>query len=76
MGEKENNAEKDRQVKSAERLTAKNSLLYQEDETARLQVKDELETLKFSVERCATDLEKTKATNKQLAKNTKDSKKK
>ena len=74
--EKENNFEVDKKQKAAERLAAKIRLDYQTCETNRLQVKDELETLKYSVDRSATDLESARGQSAQLTKEIKDKRKK
>lgn len=73
--EKENNYEMDRKQKAAERLAAKIRLDCQTAETTRLQVKDELETLKYSVDRSAMDLESARSRSAQLSKDIKDKRK-
>lgn len=74
--EKENNQEMDKKLKNAERMAAKNRLDYQAAETTRLQVRDELETLKYAVDRMAADLESTRGQNTQLGREIKDKRKK
>lgn len=74
--EKENNKEIDKKLTGAERVAAKFRLEYQDSETARLQVKDELETLKYAVDRMAADLESTRGKSTQLTKEIKDKRKK
>lgn len=74
--EKENNYEMDRKLTASERLSAKNRLEYQATETARIQVKDELETLKYSVDRTAADLESNRGRSAHLTKEIKDKRKK
>lgn len=74
--EKDNNYEIDKKQKGAERLNAKIRLDYQTAETNRLQVRDELETLKYAVDRSATDLESARGQSVQLSKNTTDKRKK
>lgn len=74
--EKENNNEMDKKLKGAERMAAKNRLDYQTAETTRIQVKDELETLKYAVDRMAADLESTRGRSTQLSKDIKDKRKK
>ncbi len=51
---------------------AKCRLQYQEAESARVQLKDELETLKYSVEREANDLDKAKSERRQLSRDVED----
>ncbi|XP_072033774.1 coiled-coil domain-containing protein 39-like [Amphiura filiformis] len=55
--EMENNQEEQKKIQATDRLAAKLRLDYQGNETQRIQFQDELETLKFTVERTATDLE-------------------
>lgn len=55
--EMENNKELEKKIGSQERLAAKMRMQYQEHENNRMQLEDELETLKYTVERTATDLE-------------------
>ena len=74
--EKENNNEMDKKLKSAERMAAKNRLDYQSSETTRIQVKDELESLKYAVDRMAADLESTRGQSTHLSKEIKDKRKK
>lgn len=74
--EKENNYEKDKKLKADERLAAKTRLDYQSYETTRIQVKDELETLKYAVDRSGADLESTRSRSIQLGKDIKDKRKK
>lgn len=70
--EKENNNEIDKKLKAAEKLAAKNRLEYQASEGTRIQVKDELETLKYTVDKCATDLESARGQSMHLGKEIKD----
>lgn len=72
--EKENNSEKEKSIQATERQVAKCRLQHQDVETARVQLKDELETLKFSVEREANDLDKAKSERKQLSRDVEDKK--
>lgn len=74
--EKENNNEMAKKQTGAERLAAKIRLDYQTAETTRLQVKDELETLKYSVDRSAADLDSSRGQSTQLSKEIKDKRKK
>ena len=74
--EKENNRETDKKMTVAERFAAKSRLEYQAAETARIQVKDELETLKYSVDRMSADLESTRGKSTQLSRDIKDKRKK
>lgn len=74
--EKENNYEMDKKQEAAERLSAKIRLDCQTAETTRLQVKDELETLKYSVDRSAADLESARGQSMQMSKDIKDRRKK
>ena len=45
---------------------------YQDAEASRIQFRDELETLKYSVDRAASDLESTRAQSKELTREIKD----
>ena len=74
--ENENNDEKDKKVTIAERVSAKKRLEYQEAETSRVQFKDELETLKYSVDRTAADLDSSRARSTHLSREIKDKRKK
>ena len=74
--EKRNNAEKDKKLNDAERQSAKMRLNYQDAEASRIQFRDELETLKYSVDRVASDLESTRAQSKELTREIKDRRKK
>ena len=74
--EKENNSEKDKKLKASERFAAKSRLEYQTTETARIQVKDEVETLKYSVDRTCAELESTRGQSTQLSREIKDKRKK
>ncbi|XP_041482554.1 coiled-coil domain-containing protein 39-like [Lytechinus variegatus] len=55
--EMENNQEQTKKIQATDRLAARLRLDYQDNENQRIQFADELETLKFTVERTATDLE-------------------
>ncbi|MBN3319607.1 CCD39 protein, partial [Atractosteus spatula] len=55
--EVENNKEYEKKISSAERLAARLRLEYQEQENNRMQLQDELESLKGTVDRTATDLQ-------------------
>ncbi|XP_075056680.1 coiled-coil domain-containing protein 39 [Mixophyes fleayi] len=55
--ESENNKEYEKKISVIERRTAKLRLDYQEQETVRGQLQDELDTLKGTVDRTATELE-------------------
>ncbi|XP_078420092.1 coiled-coil domain-containing protein 39 [Cetorhinus maximus] len=55
--ETENNKEFEKKISVNQRLSAKLRLEYQEHETNRLQLQNELDTLKSRVDRTATDLE-------------------
>ncbi|XP_039256465.2 coiled-coil domain-containing protein 39-like [Styela clava] len=59
--ESENNQEMEKKIASQERLAAKLRIQYQEHENNRMQLEDELDTLKYTVERTATDLESIKS---------------
>ena len=59
-----------------ERLAAKMRLEHQDSEAARAQFQDELETLKYSVDRTASDLESNRARSHQLTRDIKDKRKK
>eukprot|EP00058_Branchiostoma_floridae_P007967 XP_002593455.1 hypothetical protein BRAFLDRAFT_119531 [Branchiostoma floridae] len=63
--ETENNKEMEKKIGASERLAAKLRLEYQDLETQRIQFQDELETLKYTVERTASDLDsmRTQVTN-------------
>ena len=74
--EKKNNAEKEKKLSDAERLSAKMRLGYQDAEASRIQFRDELETLKYSVDRAATDLDSTRAQSKELTREIRDKRKK
>ena len=52
-----NNGELEKKHTIMERLVAKQRLEYNEAESSRLQFQDELETLKYTVDRTAADLE-------------------
>ncbi|XP_065888087.1 coiled-coil domain-containing protein 39-like [Dysidea avara] len=60
-GEIENNAEEERRLSQKIRQVAKYRLEYQDLENARIQYRDELETLKYSVDRVGTDYYTTRA---------------
>ncbi|KAK6195619.1 hypothetical protein SNE40_001008 [Patella caerulea] len=64
----ENNTEQEKKISIAERTSARIRLELQEAETQRLQFQDELDTLKRTVDRTATDLESTRSTVSQLKK--------
>ncbi|XP_071508551.1 coiled-coil domain-containing protein 39-like [Diadema antillarum] len=53
----ENNQEQTKKIQGTDRLAARLRLDYQDNENQRIQFADEMETLKFTVERTATDLE-------------------
>ena len=72
--EKGNNVEKEKMLQTTERQVAKCRLQLQSDESSNTQLKDELETLKFTVEREATDLDKAKSERKQLGRDMEDKK--
>uniref|UniRef100_A0A7M5X734 Coiled-coil domain-containing protein 39 n=2 Tax=Clytia hemisphaerica TaxID=252671 RepID=A0A7M5X734_9CNID len=55
-----NNKEKEKKISMAERNAAKLRLEYQNIENSRQQFQDELETLKYKVDRTAKDLESTR----------------
>lgn len=55
-----NNQEKEKKVGVAERQAAKLRLEYQDAEQIRIQFQDELDTLKYTVDRTARDLESTR----------------
>lgn len=55
-----NNNEKEKKISAAERIAAKLRLQYQNVENARLQFEDELETLKYTVDRTAKDLDNSR----------------
>ncbi|XP_053316175.1 coiled-coil domain-containing protein 39 [Spea bombifrons] len=61
----DNNKEYEKKISSSERQAAKLRLDYQEQESLQNQLKDELDTLKVTVDRTATDLEimRTQVTN-------------
>lgn len=75
-GERKNNTEKEKKLNTTERLATKMRLEYQDSEAARVQFQDELETLKYSVDRTAGDLESTRAKSHQLTREIKDKRKK
>nr|CAB3228550.1 coiled-coil domain-containing protein 39-like [Phallusia mammillata] len=58
--EMENNQEMDKKIAFQERLAAKLRIDLQEHENTRTQLQDELDTLKYTVERTASDLEAMK----------------
>lgn len=60
-GEIENNTEKERTLNADIRKVAKSRLDFQDAENSRIQFRDELETLKYSVDRVGTDLYTTRA---------------
>lgn len=64
----ENNKEQEKKISLAERLSAKFRIDYQEAETQRVQFQDELDALKRTVDRTATDLEVTRSQVSQLKK--------
>jgi chromosome segregation ATPase len=72
-GEKRNNEEKEKSLGVMERKVAKARLTYQESESARLAFKNELETLKYSVDRAGSDLEKARYESSHLTRQIKDS---
>ncbi len=74
--EKENNYEMDKKLKTSERFAAKSRLELQAAETARIQVKDEVETLKYSVDRTGAELESTRGQSAHLSREIKDKRKK
>ena len=74
--EKQNNDEKEKKVNIAERVSAKRRLDYQDAETARIQFKDELETLKRSVDRTAADLDDARTKSTHLSREIKDKRRK
>ncbi|KAJ8030943.1 Coiled-coil domain-containing protein 39 [Holothuria leucospilota] len=55
--EMENNQEQQKQIQQTDRLAARLRQDHQQNENQRIQFQDEVETLKFTVERTATDLE-------------------
>lgn len=59
-------------LQATERQVAKCRLQLQGAEATKVQLKDELETLKFAVEREATDLDKAKSERKQLGRELED----
>jgi len=61
-------------LQTTERQVAKNRLQLQSAESSHTQLRDELETLKFAVEREATDLDKSKSERKQLGRDVEDKK--
>ena len=71
-----NNAEKEKTLNDAERLSAKMRLGCQDAEASRIQFRDELETLKYSVDRAASDLDSTRAQSKELTREIKDKRRK
>ena len=60
----------------AERVSAKKRLEYQDAETARILFKDELETLKYSVDHTAGDLDNARAKSTHLSREIKDKRRK
>lgn len=70
--EKGNNDEIDKKLKYTEKLAAKMRLECQASEGTRIQVKDELETLKYTVDKCATDLESARGQSSHLGREIKD----
>ncbi|KAL5476034.1 hypothetical protein EMCRGX_G025936 [Ephydatia muelleri] len=82
IGEKEeflsqelvNNREMEKRVEGSEREVARHRQQYQEAEAGRIEFRDELETLKYSVERTATDVDSMQAKAKQLSRDIKDRK--
>lgn len=74
--EMENNQEQQKQIQATDRQVAKNRLDYQDNETQRIQFRDELETLKFTVERTATDLEAMRRQANELRKDVEEKKQK
>ncbi|XP_071950306.1 coiled-coil domain-containing protein 39-like [Antedon mediterranea] len=72
--ELENNEEQQKKIQSTDRLSAKLRIDYQDTETQRGQFADELETLKCTVERTATDLEAMRKTVTELKRNVEDKK--
>ncbi|XP_065841210.1 coiled-coil domain-containing protein 39-like [Oscarella lobularis] len=63
-----NNQEQDKRIGLTERQLARMRLDYQDAETSRMQFHDELETLKYSVERTNTDLMSKRAESQHLKK--------
>ncbi|CAK8671416.1 unnamed protein product [Clavelina lepadiformis] len=59
--EMQNNQEMDKKIAAEERLAAKLRIDLQEHENTRTQLQDELDTLKYTVERTASDLEAMKS---------------
>ncbi len=49
---------------------------HQDAEASRIQFRDELETLKYSVDRAASDLDSTRAQSKELTREIRDKRKK
>eukprot|EP00795_Rhopilema_esculentum_P016358 gene16358-7752_t len=67
-GELANNQEKEKKIAIAERQSAKYRLDYQNSENARILFQDELDTLKYTVDRTAKDLEAMREKCTQLKK--------
>lgn len=70
--ELENNREQEKKISVAERIAAKTRIDLQEAETMRIQFSDELDALKRTVDRTATDLEVTRSQVSQLKKDVGD----
>ncbi|KAK3095543.1 hypothetical protein FSP39_015932 [Pinctada imbricata] len=68
----ENNKEQEKKISIAERISAKTRIDFQEAETQRVQFQDELDALKRTVDRTATDLEATRSQVSQLKKDVQD----
>ncbi|XP_070537855.1 coiled-coil domain-containing protein 39-like [Ptychodera flava] len=68
----ENNKEFEKKIQNTDRLAAKLRIEYQDQETQRIQFSDELATLKFTVERTATDLESMRKQVSDLKKDVED----
>lgn len=66
--ELENNQEMEKKIAAQERFAAKLRITHNENETERMQLQDELDTLRYTVERTATDLESIKTSVSNLKK--------
>ncbi|KAI6647940.1 Coiled-coil domain-containing protein 39-like isoform X2 [Oopsacas minuta] len=72
LNEEGNNEELEKKHNITERLVAKQRLEYNEAESSRLQFRDELETLKYTVDRTAADLETLRGECNHLNRNGKE----
>ncbi|PIK37807.1 putative coiled-coil domain-containing protein [Apostichopus japonicus] len=72
--EMENNQEQQKQIQQTDRLAARLRQDYQQNETQRIQFQDEMETLKFTVERTASDLEAMRRQVNELKKDVEEKK--